>query len=118
MPGWKPLSIGYHGDDGGIYVESGKMTYRNETFKDARIGLYIHQDLNFLEFTKGPALGDDSKSLCRIRPEHLLKKELYLCVGFRFAKDAIVRTFDYKGKRNLNEGSRIEDKYFLCPRNN
>ena len=37
MPGWVPLSVGYHGDDGGIFVESGKMKYyTNETFKESK----------------------------------------------------------------------------------
>ena len=42
LPGWKPLSVGYHGDDGGIFVDSPKMTYfTNETFKEAKIGVVL-----------------------------------------------------------------------------
>ena len=96
MPGWKPLSIGYHGDNGGIYIESGKVTYHtNETFNDNRVGFNIFYRNNEIIFT---TLGPAANGWYPIELEpHLLNAELYPCVGFHFAKDAIVRiTMAYK----------------------
>ena len=119
LPGWYPLSAGFHGDDGGIFVDSTKMTYStNETFKEAKIGVYL--EANYVRFSKGPTLGlDDYKISCYVRMDERILTEdlpLYPCVGFRFAKDVIVRTSGYEAKRSFND--RFEDdqeKPTLCP---
>ena len=114
MPGWGPLSIGYHGDDGGVYVESGKMNYRiNETFKDARIGVSIGEKENWVTFFKD----DIWPNLCTIKVEpRILKEDLYPCVGFRFAKDATVIAYSYNDYGEMSLLNKETPNY--CPVNN
>ena len=106
LPGWKPLSVGYHGDDGGIFVESTKMTYyTNETFKEAIIGVMVETQEEGVTFTKRTAsVHDLSKKSCMITIEpHIVNEELYPCVGFHSAKDVSVRISNFIGKRSLND---------------
>jgi len=97
LPGWVSPSIAYHGDDGGIFVESKRMTYyTNETFKEAKIGVMIDHRLKNIFFSKRSVGGhDDIKESCIMSPP-LFNEELYPCVGFHFAKDVIVRISNYK----------------------
>jgi len=106
LPGWLPLSIAYHGDDGGIYVEDGRTTYyTNETFKEAKIGVQIDHMFQEIAFTKNSVKGHDGMmATCNfgLWNEALWDEELYPCVGFHFAKDAILRISRTWAKRFLN----------------
>jgi len=98
LPGWEPLSVGYHGDDGGIFVESGKMKfYTNETFTEAKIGVDIHRGSRAIYFTKRSVEEIHSiRNFCWMdQEEYLMNEALYPCVGFRFAKDVIVKFYTY-----------------------
>ena len=74
--------------------------YTNETFKEAKIGVLINRywndnDISYMAFTKNSVVGHDGMmETCHFGPHwesQLWDEELYPCVGFHFAKDAIVR---------------------------
>ena len=124
LPGWKPLSIGYHGDDGGIFVETSKMTYlTNGTFKEASVGVFIDHSSNDVRFTKKSAWGHEYSSiscLIRLAPHILTRQELYPCVGFHFAKDVIVEFSSFNApyitnKKSFNDQSKEETNPPFCP---
>src|SRR6266498_4634422 len=60
MPGWNPLSWGYHGDDGNFFAESGKGTTYGDTFKTGDVvGCHITFNKG-VTFTKnGTSLGKE-----------------------------------------------------------
>jgi len=102
LPGWENSSIGYHGDDGGIYIESRRMMkYTNETFKEAKIGVMISHKVKDVFFSKNSVDIDDMRESCILKKREFLSEaifydEVYPCVGFHFAKNVIVRISNYK----------------------
>jgi hypothetical protein len=90
MPGWDPLSIGYHGDDGLIIVESGE--YATNTFFTAgdHIGVLLDYDTATLTFFR------EKKRVHKVQLKtHFMNEDLYPCVGFLDAKGGIVRLVSY-----------------------
>ena len=87
QPGWNPLSIGYHGDDGGIFIESGQKIFStNELFTAGNvIGVLLDYSTQTLTFSK------DKEMVTRVQlPPHFKNEDLYPCVGMDHAEGGIV----------------------------
>ena len=85
MPGWNSKSIGYHGDDGGLFYESGYAFKKcGPTFTTGDVvGCGINQSENSCFFTKnGDYLG---------KIFHELPSQLYPMVGFH-SKNGLIET--------------------------
>ena len=88
MPGWVPLSFGYHSDDGGIFCGSGQPTYNtNKPFKTGDvIGVLLDYDTSSLTFSK------NKEEVQRIQlTSQDMTRNLHPCVGFGCAKGATVQ---------------------------
>ena len=84
--GWDSLSIGYHGDDGYIFVEDdGKPNDTNVLFtSDDHIGVLLDYDRATLLFLR------EKKWVHKVELEpHFMNADLYPCVGL--AKGGIIR---------------------------
>ena len=87
MPGWGPLSIGYHSDDGGVFVESrsqGITYYTNETFTTGdHIGILIDYSKSTIKISK-EEFQSKKKEVKKLQlKSHFMSKDLYPCVGFK-----------------------------------
>ena len=79
-PGYGNLSIGYHGDDGGIFVEKNDgISY--ETNEKYTAGNHIGVLLDY--YTETLTFSKDKMDVHQVKLEpHFMNEDLYPCVGF------------------------------------
>ena len=87
FPGWDEFSFGYHGDDGGIFCESGTATFKTEEKFESgdEIGVLLDFNTATLTFSK------NKKNVKTIKLEaNHMDQDLYPSVGI-YSKGAIVQ---------------------------
>ena len=93
--GWESFSFGYHGDEGGIFFESGEPMEQgsstgNHKFKTGDIiGLFLNAQKSTLSFYKNMVLVRD----VQLKPHHL-SQALYASVSLS-SPGAIVRALHF-----------------------
>ena len=102
MPGWHPLSIGYHGD-GGLFVEFRKASKKDKVFTSGDyIGVLLDYNKETLIFSK------NKKETHKVQLEpHFIKENVYPCVGFRNAIGGIVCLVTAEQGKNISFFSKI-----------
>jgi len=93
LPGWEKNSLGYHGDDGFIFRDSGTGSpYGPRYVKNDIIGLCLNLYEKSLFFTKN-GLGLNSAF---IRLDHNFLNEIYPLIGLRTKGETIIANFGMK----------------------
>lgn len=68
LPGWRPFSWGYHGDDGKFHGESGTGTAYGDTYGPGDVvGCYIKPDQGILFTKNGKSLGKKESHCFQVR---------------------------------------------------
>ncbi|KAK3588393.1 hypothetical protein CHS0354_028970 [Potamilus streckersoni] len=83
QPGWNPRAIGYHADDGGIFIEAGFSTRRTET---CDVGDVMEVEID-VDNKKG-WFRKNGKQMIELNI-NLSKLGLYPCVGFHSKGEAV-----------------------------
>lgn len=93
LPGWEKNSLGYHGDDGFIFQNSGTGTpYGPRYVKNDVIGLCLNFYEKSVFFTKnGLGLG-----LAFVRLDQNFLNEMYPLIGLRTKEETIIANFGIK----------------------
>ncbi|XP_074647641.1 uncharacterized protein LOC141903425 [Tubulanus polymorphus] len=85
--GWRSFSVGYHGDDGGVYLSSG---WAKRTMEEWHIGDVIECGIDFNhDATKSIYFSYNDKKTYVLTGVDRLPKDLYPAIGFHSSRESV-----------------------------